>query len=358
MKPKCSKKRSDEGARHANERRIRWRTALCVSAFISAAAFATYVASSRNAASGMTRPVLVEQISLRNLLLLNERPAAYADIAIANLDCAAGLPGSEKLDVAECLKTLGEWAARVRSETEKHFYRFRQSPAEFNQSEAYFRMIVLVTVLQQDFGVRYNPERALQPDFKDSRDLFIHGLLGEARTGTCVSMPVLYVAIGRHLGYPLHLAQSRMHLYVRWEGKEVLNIEATSRGIVCRDDTYYANWPEPLTDEEHASGAYLRSLTPAEELAVFLNARGHCLEDNGRWAEAQLAYALARTLAPSFPHGQQFLAAALQKELGRGSRSLVRPGTIRDSFRWVDALNDAHRQALTADSQPTPSPHP
>jgi hypothetical protein len=29
--------------------------------------------------------------------------------------------------------------------------------------------------------------------FQDSRDLFLHGLCGERRMGTCSSMPVLYV---------------------------------------------------------------------------------------------------------------------------------------------------------------------
>ncbi len=34
---------------------------------------------------------------------------------------------------------------------------------------------MLITVLQQDFEVRYNPERIYQPDFTDSRDVFCMG---------------------------------------------------------------------------------------------------------------------------------------------------------------------------------------
>ena len=79
---------------------------------------------------------------------------------------------------------------------------------------------------------------------------------------------------------------------------ERFNIEATGEGLSCFPDEYYHTWPEPLTAEEIASGQYLKSLTPDEELAVFLSARGNCLEANGRYAEARTAYAEAHRLAP------------------------------------------------------------
>jgi len=55
---------------------------------------------------------------------------------------------------------------------------------------------VLVTVLQRDLGVMYSPDRVHDPDFTDSRDLFLHGLLSGRRQGTCISLPVLYVGVG------------------------------------------------------------------------------------------------------------------------------------------------------------------
>jgi hypothetical protein len=41
----------------------------------------------------------------------------------------------------------------VRAETDRHFYRFRQNPAEFGQSEAFLRMLMLAVVLAEAFGV-------------------------------------------------------------------------------------------------------------------------------------------------------------------------------------------------------------
>ena len=215
----------------------------------------------------------------------------------------------------------------------------------------------MVTVLQQDFHVRYNPERIQGPDFRDSRDLFLHGLLGSSFNsqpstlnlphGTCVSMPVLYVAVGRRLGYPLKLVTTKAHLFARWEspdGKERFNIEATSQGLNCFPDEYYRTWPVPLTEGEVRSGQYLKSLTPAEELAVFLSARGHCLEAAGRLPEAQLAHAHAHALAPASPVYLAFLAGAVKKGNARLAPCPSGPGPDR-------LTRKSHSPALTHQQQ-------
>jgi hypothetical protein len=136
----------------------------------------------------------------------------------------------------------------------------------------------------------------------DSRNLFIHGIL-TGHGGTCVTMPVLYIAIGRRLGYPLKLVRAKEHFFARWEesGGERFNIESTSRGFTARDDDYYRAWPKPITDDEVRRGYYLRSLRPREELAVFLGERGNCLMDNMRFLEAAEAYRYAAELAPHDP---------------------------------------------------------
>lgn len=94
------------------------------------------------------------------------------DLALLNLRCAEGLPGSEDLDVAKCLKTLDRWASKVHFETERHFYKYQQSPEKYEDSEGYYRMMMLITVVQQGFGVQYNPERIREVDFTKSKDLF------------------------------------------------------------------------------------------------------------------------------------------------------------------------------------------
>jgi hypothetical protein len=244
---------------------------------------------------------------MAELLRLPDKALATVEIARMNLLCGQGLPGAEGCDIQACLVTLEDIVKRVRSETERHQYRFRQNQGAFEHSEGFFRMLMLTVVLEEDCGVRYNPDRigltgnATGHDefFADSRDVFLHGLLGARRLGTCSSMPVLYVAVGRRLNYPLKLVTTKGHLFVRWEGeREQFNVEATGHGLNRFDDDYYRRWPFPVTDEEVQAEGYLKSLTPAEDLAVFLSMRGMCLREAGHRAEAAESFAAASRLAP------------------------------------------------------------
>jgi hypothetical protein len=235
--------------------------------------------------------------------IISEEEISTCDIARFNLIVAEGLPGAENLDIAACVRKLDHWANLVRINTEHWWPRFIRSPEEFNHSPGQFRMMALVTVLQRDLGVLYNLS-FMEGDYNgtDSRNLFIHGLLS-GHGGTCATMPVLYIAIGRRLGYPLKLVRAKEHSFARWDepNGERFNIEATSLGFSPRNDEYYRTWPKPINALEIQEGYFLRSLSPREELAVFLGERGNCLLDNMRFLEAMRAYKSAAELAPNDP---------------------------------------------------------
>ena len=248
--------------------------------------------------------------ALASLLKLTPKQLASVDIARMNLLCAEDLPGAEDFDVRKNLDQLDAWAKHVETITARQFYRFRQRPEEFERSEAYFRMLVLVTVLQRDLSARYNPVLIAPPTeadlrsgdfFRDSRDIFLHGILGARRMGTCSSMPVLVVAVGRRLGYPLKLVHAKPHVFARWEsvdGRERFNIEAT-HGLATHPDEYYKQWPMPISDEEIRDGEYLKSLSASEELASFMFTRACCFASNGHVQEAAAADQEAHRLAPN-----------------------------------------------------------
>src|SRR5262249_583975 len=147
--------------------------------------------------------------------------------------------------------------------------------------------------------------------FADSRDVFLHGLLSGNRQGTCSSLPVLYLAVGRRLGYPLKLVPTKGHLFVRWEDAQArFNIECTSRGGVgIYDDEHYRQWAMCLEPQEEAIG-YLKSLNTMETLALFMNLRGHCLLATGRHEEGLNAHCWALKLAPESKLVQLVLAEA------------------------------------------------
>lgn len=143
-------------------------------------------------------------------------------------------------------------------------------------------MAVLCSTLQRECGVKYNPERKVNPgDARDSRDRFIHGIT-HGNGGTCASQPVLYAAIGRRLGCLLRLVQGARHLFLRWDESEsnsvlyrdVFNIEATSpEGFVSPPDEYCRHFPFRHPDPHVDPKQYLRSLNFEEELAIFLCVR-------------------------------------------------------------------------------------
>lgn len=275
-------------------------------------------------AKTFTRNESVNPRALDELLAIPVSTLEKCDVALMNLLCTQCLPGTEDLNPEDCLATLDQWAQHVRLETERHFYRFRQRPSDYENSEGYFRMLIMAVVLYEDFGVRYHPGLISNPApidaqdrfFADARDVFLPGLLGVKRMGTCSSMPVLYAALGRRLGYPLKLVTTKAHLFLRWEGKgEKFNLEATGRGMNRYDDEHFKQWPFPVSAKEIAADGYLKSLTAAEELAVFLSIRGHCLMEAGRVGEAIQSYAEAAKLAPD-SRGYRLLSADVQRRLG------------------------------------------
>lgn len=135
----------------------------------------------------------------------------------------------------------------------------------------------------------------------DSRDDFIHGVI-QARGGSCASLPVLYVAVGRRLGYPMRLAKTARHLFARWDdpGGERFNIEISNAGGVdTPPDDHYLDWPMPIRGTPWEEVYRFRSLTPREELAMAWAKRGYCLRDNARRREAVDAFAVAWSLTPN-----------------------------------------------------------
>ncbi|MBA3313504.1 MAG: hypothetical protein M3552_09010 [Planctomycetota bacterium] len=115
-----------------------------------------------------------------------------------------------------------------------------------------------------------------------------------------MSLPVLFAAVGRRLGYPLFFVVAMEHMFLRWEEPgERFNIECTSPGFEPLDDEHYLTSPKPLTEQDLATGLYLRNLTPREELAECFMMRGACLFDHLRVQEAMECGYRARLLVPN-----------------------------------------------------------
>jgi hypothetical protein len=161
--------------------------------------------------------------------------------------------------------------------------------------------------------------------FADASAVFLSGVLSDPGRGSCASIPVLVVAVGRRLGYPLRLVSTKGHLFARWDGgesgepgesRERFNIEAAGRGVNFFGDEHYRRWPFPVSDREVAEEGYLESFGAAEELAMCLELRGYCLYASGRRREAAEALGAALRLRPQSRNLRRLVERATAAETG------------------------------------------
>jgi regulator of sirC expression with transglutaminase-like and TPR domain len=269
----------------------------------------------------------VESTSFKQPKTFNELQALSSteledfDIARMNLLCAKGLPGAEDLRMNDDLAKLDVWAQHIKSEIDRNIHHYWNDPALFYNSTNFYKMAMMARVLYEDYNIRYDPSRIFTPGserpddhfFADPDVVFIHGLIGDKHMGTCSSMPVLYIALGRRLGYPLKLVTTKQHLFVRWDSPtETFDMDATGKGVSHSDDSVYRQWPFPISDEEIKAEGYLKSLSPQEELSVFMSIRGMCQLDNGRLTDAAESFKSAYRLQPAWRDNQILSARAQQ----------------------------------------------
>src|ERR1019366_3027017 len=153
-----SRQRLRETKQRPRKKKSRWVVLVLAVLFIAAGVFAwiRFHPKAKEILAAATHNPSQPQ-TLKELLALSPAELEKCDIGLMNLLCAKGLAGAENLDVQDCLKKLDGMADYVKSETERHAYRFREHPEEFRNSEAYFRMDMLGTILVQDLGIQYNP---------------------------------------------------------------------------------------------------------------------------------------------------------------------------------------------------------
>jgi hypothetical protein len=286
-----------------SKRRFGWQVMGVTCAFVVIGAIIVEIFHSR-----FSQPEFHKPRTFAELISLPTNQLDQVDIGLMDLLCAQGLKGAEDMDVTQCVQTLDSWAQLIEETTQRNLYRYYKNPAEFDNSQAEFRILLLSTILKRDLGVQYDPRFRDAPIddtndgtfYQDAKDCFVNGAVSEERIGTCATLPVLYVAVGRRLGYPLKLVSTRGHFFLRWDdGKERFDIEATSSGG-CNfyTDDHYKEWPFHLSEEEIRENGYLQDMSPADELAAFIEMRSCNLMSNQAFDDSLEMLPLELRLAP------------------------------------------------------------
>jgi regulator of sirC expression with transglutaminase-like and TPR domain len=222
---------------------------------------------------------------------LIDLPDTEIDIAIAAL--AFAKESYPNLDVGAYSKKIDELAEKVRL-----MARGTQDPER--------RIRVLNTVIFRDGGYRYDRD----PFARANQDYyFLNGIL-DTKKGICYTLPLLYVAVGQRVGYPVRVVVAPDHMFVRYDlpGFKQNNIEVTSGGQYFSNESYVERFLVSKRGIE--SGSYMRMLTNRELIAEMLgvNAGFHGGKGDGRRAVAYLEKAVS--LYPT---------AALMRDNLRGS---------------------------------------
>ena len=270
------------------------------------------------------------QANLSRLAAMPEAELAGYDIARLNLFCAAGLPGTQGVNPDACIAKLEDWTKYIGRNIARWWPDFLRTPQDGEDSPGKFRMMAVATLLQRQLGVHYNlPFTEGDYDGRDSRNLFLHGLLSGCG-GTCVTLPVLYIAIGRWLGYPLFLVKSRCHYFARWEeaGEERFNAECAGGGFASYSDEYYQTWRCRSLMQRFKAVLSCGILHAGRNLPIScLNVGTAC--DHLRIGEALEAYYHAYQMAPydGGIRGHWIVASMMYRTLQEAMREADRKGT-------------------------------
>jgi hypothetical protein len=249
-----------------------------------------------------------------------------------NLLCSDGLVDDNAFNVEDSISQVDDLAAKVAGFTDCSTHLLTQFADVLQGSEVLWRLYCLARGLIVVGEFEYCQEEQdleLDADWSKADRHLIHGLLGQTRHGTCASMPVLYVAVGRLLGYPLHLVHSLGHVFARWDGmdhplpawRELRNAEFTSGFDSMTDEEYHEfplKWPKELHEMERLrqpNPLYLRNLNASEEFASCLVQRAHAFEARNSFEIAMDAYRYACMLAPQNDMYVYFLRECSQKQV-------------------------------------------
>ena len=140
-------------------------------------------------------------------------------------------------------------------------------------------------------------------DANDPNDLFLHTVM-DKKQGYCLSLSILYLAIGERLGLPLYGVVVPGHFFVRYDdGRVHFNIEATSKGGYADDEHYINKFKVPKGN----NSIYMANLNKIQTLGCFFNNLGNSYDKVGDTAQAMLALERAVEINPTLAESRMNL---------------------------------------------------
>ncbi|MBN2603293.1 MAG: hypothetical protein JXA91_04085 [Candidatus Thermoplasmatota archaeon] len=101
----------------------------------------------------------------------------------------------------------------------------------------------------------------------EPKALFIPNML-LTHKGTCATMPVLWYILADRLKWDVNIVRLPGHLFVRYNGAKLANIEATANGGFIPDSQYIKDMRVP--NKAIAQGVYMKSLSKKQFISTLM----------------------------------------------------------------------------------------
>lgn len=171
------------------------------------------------------------------------------------------------------------------------------------------------------------------------------------RRGNCITMTILFLALGQRLGLTMTLAEAPLHVFVKYTDDDgvVWNLEATSGGGFTRDAWYRQKLP--MSDKALENGVYLRPLSHDEAAALIASFLVEHQIETGAFEQAIAISDVLLRHYPNFAYGLVKKGSAysglLRRELaGKYTRMEDIPPDLKaKADRWYAANMNAFAKA-------------
>ncbi len=242
-------------------------------------------------------------MTVSDLATLPEDELETIDPLVVNMIVAKELPELTDIDFGKYVRIVDGWAERISSGLAAAEANGATDPSYEVDPNIWRAGGMAIAVAGRSIGIMYTRDVTLT----DHADLFVPGMI-ETKEGTCSNMPMLHLAIGWRLGWPLKAVVTRDHMWCRWDdgvpgpddGGSYFNLEATAASnegggwggfSTPTDEQYIKDFQTPLKAIE--SGSDMVSLTARQTLGVLLQQRAGYWRAQGKpyqaFADMQLA---------------------------------------------------------------------
>ena len=185
------------------------------------------------------------------------------------------------------------------------------------------RIRVMNTYLYLDEGFHYDQDDMYAQQLKNR---FLNGIL-DTRSGSCTTMPLLYLTLAQRLGYPVYPVAAPQHLFLRYVDPDLKlqNIEAVGGGGYSSNDEYTEIMEIPTQGIKN--GVYLETMTYQQLL-------GDLISENGTyWAKQKQLYRAIKYFKLGLRLNPK--AAEVYRMLGQAYRELASQARQSDAnLQW------------------------